>query len=425
MNFINEVKKTLIKSGIFWSSSFILFILIFPGLVTGPAAPDIIISLLSIFGLIIFFKKKDQFKDINKILYFLIFFYAMINLISLSSYNISHSLSSTIVYLRFIFFSIFTYYLINHFKDILIKSFLLFLVITVLVIGFDSLKQFLTGENFFGMVSTNFNRPSGLFQEELIIGNFISRNSALMASVYFYLFYKKNFKFFNLYLMLKIISINLFVLISGERSALALIIMFDFFLIVGFPINRKNKIYLFTTILILFSLTILLSETVKNRIIIETYNQILSQNGIYLFSEQHQSHFESAIKMFIDSPLLGQGVNTFRLLCSADNFYINSLACSTHPHNFYIQLLAETGIVGVTFLLFFYLYCFMSFISLYFNKKSDRNNLYYAKYFIFLAFLINFFPLLPSHNFFNNWINIVLYLPMGFLFYFNKNFNLN
>ena len=220
--------------------------------------------------------------------------------------------------------------------------------------------------------------------------------------------------------MLMIISINLFVLISGERSALALIIMFDFFLIVGFPINRKNKIYLFTTILILFSLTILLSETVKNRIIIETYNQILSQNGIYLFSEQHQSHFESAIKMFIDSPLLGQGVNTFRLLCSADNFYINSLACSTHPHNFYIQLLAETGIVGVTFLLFFYLYCFMSFISLYFNKKSNRNNLYYAKYFIFLAFLINFFPLLPSHNFFNNWINIVLYLPMGFLFYFNK-----
>ena len=57
--------------------------------------------------------------------------------------------------------------------------------------------------------------------------------------------------------------------------------------------------------------------------------------------------------MFSDNKLFGQGSNTFRYLCSSEKFRISDKneGCSTHPHNIYVQLLAETGLIGVLFLL--------------------------------------------------------------------------
>jgi hypothetical protein len=31
------------------------------------------------------------------------------------------------------------------------------------------------------------------------------------------------------------------------------------------------------------------------------------------------------------------------------------------------------------------------------------------------SFVVNLFPIMPSGNFFNNYINIIYYLPLGFL----------
>ena len=39
------------------------------------------------------------------------------------------------------------------------------------------------------------------------------------------------------------------------------------------------------------------------------------------------------------------------------------------------------------------------------------------KIFLLLSFFINFFPLFPNGNFFNNWLNILMYLPFGFFLY--------
>ena len=36
---------------------------------------------------------------------------------------------------------------------------------------------------------------------------------------------------------------------------------------------------------------------------------------------------------------------------------------------------------------------------------------------IIICFLLTLFPFLPSQNFFNNWINVVFYLPIGFYLY--------
>lgn len=91
--------------------------------------------------------------------------------------------------------------------------------------------------------------------------------------------------------------------------------------------------------------------------------------------------------------------------------------CNTHPHSIVFQLLAEVGIVGIIFLLLFYTYLIKQII---YYQKIRSTKLRFSIYLILISLIINFFPLLPYGNFFNNWFSIINFLPLGFLFYLRK-----
>ena len=98
-------------------------------------------------------------------------------------------------------------------------------------------------------------------------------------------------------------------------------------------------------------------SNVKNRMVDHTLSQINNKFIPLLpYSKHHEEHYLSALKMFIDKPLIGQGSGMFRHLCLEENFTKNKLTCSSHPHNFYIQLLAENGLIGAIFLIALYLF---------------------------------------------------------------------
>ena len=89
--------------------------------------------------------------------------------------------------------------------------------------------------------------------------------------------------------------------------------------------------------------------------------------------------------------------------------------CDTHPHNILAQLGSELGIIGLIFYSIFYFYLIKeAIVGL---VKSSKE--YYLSYYIStISLLINFFPFLPSGNFFNNWYSTLLYVPLGFFMYF-------
>ena len=134
-----------------------------------------------------------------------------------------------------------------------------------------------------------------------------------------------------------------------------------------------------------------------------------------MFSPIHQSHFISAYRMFIDNPIFGHGPKTFRILCSHDEYNYDVNSCSTHPHNTYVQLLAETGLVGVIFVIFLLFYLIIIMIKQV-NSYIFENKLLLSDYQICLiaCFIITLWPITPTNNFFNNWMSIVYYLPIGF-----------
>ena len=68
----------------------------------------------------------------------------------------------------------------------------------------------------------------------------------------------------------------------------------------------------------------------------------------------HDDHYSSGMKMFKDNFLFGQGLKMFRVKCNEEKFNVGRFSCSTHPHNIIIQFLAELGIVGILFLIYFF-----------------------------------------------------------------------
>jgi hypothetical protein len=96
--------------------------------------------------------------------------------------------------------------------------------------------------------------------------------------------------------------------------------------------------------------------------------------------------------------------------------------CTTHPHNFYLQLLTETGIIGTLFIFLNFIYLIIITIKFLYKKVSknivELNN---TKICLIINFIIFLFPLFPNGNFFNNWLNMTILIQISFyLFIFNK-----
>ena len=89
--------------------------------------------------------------------------------------------------------------------------------------------------------------------------------------------------------------------------------------------------------------------------------------------------------------------------------------CSTHPHNYIFQLLAETGFFS--FLFFILLFAINIFALLKATKSNNlTNNSKNNIILLHIMLIINFFPLLPTGSFYNNWLCILNFYPIGLLF---------
>ena len=136
---------------------------------------------------------------------------------------------------------------------------------------------------------------------------------------------------------------------------------------------------------------------------------------IFIFSRTHTHHYISALKMFLDNKVFGVGVKNFRNFCTDEKYKISRDSCSTHPHSTYIQILSETGIIGFLFLLTALIYfCkyILKHLILKFKGKCYFNDFEIC---ILSGIAIYLWPIVPTGNIFNNWLNIAMILNFPFL----------
>ena len=91
--------------------------------------------------------------------------------------------------------------------------------------------------------------------------------------------------------------------------------------------------------------------------------------------------------------------------------FTNLTSTNTHPHNIYLQLFSETGLLGGLFIFFIFIYVsFLIFFS----------NISFEKKIILISIFFNLYPFITTGNFFNNWMSMLYFYPLGIL-YLKKN----
>ena len=415
----------------------LLFVLLPLALFTGPFLPDLFLSIISMFGIYCLFSVELRRKYFfNPYIILLILFYFYIIICSLLSNNILFSFQSSLFYIRYPFF-IFGAVCLIHENSKLIKYFGKVVIISALIILFDIIFELIFGFNTLGNISPfkSIGRFSSFFGEELILGKYTSL--IFLYGFLVFTFYKKDQKISlkNQILLILYMCISIaLIYFSGERTALFyFFIIFIFILLSNLFIFKVKLILIILPILSLIVLTII-SPPSKERLVDATINQIIDKDSgtinINVFSKIHELHFETAIKMFKQNRYVGIGPKLFRLECDNEN-YITVIdevlsadfigienGCSTHPHNYYLQLMAETGIFGFMMIIYIFLSSLIYLLKTLIQNKNYNFNIYL----LYLIVFVNFYPIVPTVNFFNNWISVLIYLPFPFLIYF-KNLN--
>ena len=107
---------------------------------------------------------------------------------------------------------------------------------------------------------------------------------------------------------------------------------------------------------------------------------------------------------FDQAPLLGIGPGNLRYLCTEVTAAFDNYDCHPHPHNFYIQMLGETGLIGFVFgvvLLGSIIWACAR------PALRDRSNVVVATMWIVpFAF---FWPIASTADFFGQWNNIFMW----------------
>jgi len=316
------------------------------------------------------------------------------------------SFESSLFYFRIGLFACLIWYLIDKNKKIL-SNFYYILVVCFSALILDGYIQFFIGINIIGLSKT-VTRLSSFFGDELILGSYLSRLFPLL----FALFLIKEKNQTELYFMsILFILLSGLIYISGERAAFYLFILSYIFIMIFLEKFAKFKIILSVFSLILIVVTTFNFKDVRDRMVFNPLSTIKKS----IFTPEHDSLIRTAYNMFLDKPLFGHGPKMFRVICKDEKYATGITPCMTHPHNFYVQLLAETGIIGFSFLFstFAYvLYC------AYRQLKSMvlRQKRYLTDYQVCLlaGILITVWPLTTNGNFFHNWLMIVYSLPVGF-----------
>ncbi len=384
-------------------------------LVTGPFLPDLLLSLTTLFILFFILKEKNYelFNNFTfKIFIFIIFSFLISSILS---DDMIFSFESSLFYFRYILFSIAIFYICN--KSNFLKHLLVVIFLSMLIVSLDAYWEYITDKNFFfGNKTDDPARIGGLFGDELILGSYLARSLPILCGLYFYFYFdnKKYSKVF--YIFITIVFIIIF--LSGERTAFLISsLFFSIFLI---KYLKFRYIIIATAVpLICISLIFSTSTIVKDRMLGSTINSIklsyYDENKLLPYP--YDNFLKTSINMFKDNLMFGIGPKMYRKKCSYDDYGVNDKSCSTHPHNIYFQLFAETGIVGISLFLIFYLYISKCLFNLFQKKLKTYNANDHISFFMFASIFINFWPFMPSGSFFNNWINVLYFLPFGIYLY--------
>ncbi len=413
----------------------ILYLLIMPSFVLGQAAFKFIL-LVIIFSAIVLFKDKFFHFKTNKlnILFLIILIYFIFNSLIISNINYGYNNR----YLTFIF--IFLFYLSTNqlFERRLINfqfifSFYIFIFLFIYV---DTIYQIIFKEDLFGYKYYRaYERYAGPFGDEFILGAFMS--FFMVPSFLFYIKYNHTNKFKKIFIIFFLFLSIYIALKIGERIAFITIIFQLLMCLLIFKFQNK-KYYVFSILfLFLIVITFIASDKGITKKYWHFYNTLFNYeifmennkkenvkiNTIGFLNSQTGAHFLTALKIWENNPVFGIGIKNFRHeskkeIYSTLKSHQIEFRVSTHPHNFQLELLSETGFIGF---ILFNLFIIILFYKILRNFKiNEKNNFYISVFFILI--LSKYFPIKTDSSLYSSSMGLLFWIFLIFLLIsYNRN----
>ena len=290
-------------------------------------------------------------------------------------------------------------------------------------LALDILIQVKTGTDVFGY-SITLNRPSGFFGDENIAGGYLQKFSFFFifsGVIFLFKSLRQNLVFIILSLVLFFISIvltgnrmpfliylaSIILLIFLEKKMRKFIFFSIFFSFVFFFIIIKNSPMVkdsfqsFRTSVV--QITLLAPKLFYSK---EIEEEVSFNNGYLIV-------FNSSIQLWKENKLFGSGLKSFRINCE----HGHNKACQSHPHNYFLELILDVGLVGLILIYFFFALIVNNFFKFYY-KNDLRTRIVFMPFFLILFF--EFFPLRSSGSFFTTSNAVLIFLLLPVLMGVNK-----
>ena len=406
--------------------------------VAGNLVLNLNILFLIILSLIFYGKElfKEKFTQIDTFV-LIIFLYIVINGIFNNLYNFDFNSSEknivikkSLLFTRFlILYFVIKFLIIN--KIINFKFLFLIFGLYSLFVSIDIIVQYFIGSNLFGFEGSG-RRLSGIFGDEYIAGPFIQK-FYIFFLFYFLIFAKVKGKLLFYFSLSSIILISaLGIIFSGNRIPFMLFILS---LIMIFIFEKSLRKFLLLISFIFICSFLFLSKSNKDLYthydsFLKRGYQIINYLKIKLTSQElsaentnvYIKEFESGIYTWEKNKIFGGGVKSFYWNCSSIDrnkmllfvYGKGQVNCNSHPHNYYLQIAGELGVIGL--LLFVITFLFILKKSLQKLRVNDKS-IIEIKLLIpfFIVFFVDIFPFKTTGSFFSTASATFLFLILSFV----------
>lgn len=396
------------------------------------------VTLLTISSLILIYKKKIEVKFfIIDYLIFLLFFLSIISTLKNIATLDNIIFIKSLLDLRFaIFFLIIKSLLSN--KIVNLKLLSIITLLSSVLLSFDIFLQHLIGHDIFGFKPFE-GRYNGFFEHEAIAGSYIQKHLCLSLLSLFLIDFKKITKIFLITLIINVLGLG--ILLSLDRMPF---IIFILIIVILFFLMRNYRIIFFFNLIIISLLFLSLFKNYEvissryqyfsrdiniNKIIDIPYiNKIIkspeniieekSKNN-NLFHGDYSKLYRAAYLVFLKNYIIGSGVKSFIYECIKLPHDKNSISCNNHPHNLYLEILVNLGLLGMSIFIIFLFLIINKIVKSLFEKNI--NGIQRITLILFLTFFIaELLPLRSYGSIFQTNNGSIFWFFLGLVSYINN-----
>ena len=342
------------------------------------------LSYLNLFFFIFIIFRKFKVKSVSGVkpflanplnkMYFLFFLMCGFSFI----FSINHAVS--LIAISKIFITLSSLFIINELqisKYLKIEHIAIVFSVYLVVEVWASLRQY------FDIIKvTDFNFKMAASYLKGITGNknITSASIAFKIPFLFLLIFQIKKKYFLIPLLFFTTVAYFNLILLSSRAIILSITLCSIFFVIGSLISTLrtgSNFKLFFYRISLFLLPIIVSSIYAYNVItdesIKIENRVSTINATDVGTSTRIRYYEKGINYFLENPFFGSGIGNFQLIgIQLDSQNIESYVVPYVAHNDFIELLTETGIIGVLFYLAYILLTLFFLVTIFFKSSDEK-----------------------------------------------------